>query len=70
MATVVSLSESTGQFGEGREEPMPWAGIDTEFVMAAAEVLDERVPGTDHPYRAQLFQATHRVPLQNPTYPG
>ena len=66
MATVVSLSESTGKFGEGREEPMPWAGIDTEFVMAAAEVLDERGPGTDHPCRAYLFQATHRVPLQNP----
>ncbi len=45
---------------------MPWAGIDTEFVMAAAEVLDERMPGTDHPCRAHLFQATHRVPLQNP----
>ena len=28
--------------------PMPRADIDTEFVVAAAEILDEGVPGTDY----------------------
>jgi len=36
-----------GEFGEGCREPMPWAGLHAEFVVAAAEVLDERVSGTD-----------------------
>jgi len=31
-----------------------------EFVVAAAEVLHERVPGADHPCAAELFEATHR----------
>jgi hypothetical protein len=35
-------------------------GIQSEFVVATAEILDERMSGTDHPCRAELFQATHR----------
>ena len=42
-------SDGVGEFGEGRGDPMPQVDIDidTEFVMSAAEVLDESVPGTD-----------------------
>jgi IS6 family transposase len=39
---------------------MPWAGLHAEFVVAAVEVLDERVSGTDHSWRAQPFQTAHR----------
>ena len=42
-----------GEFGEDRWELMSWVDIDAEFVVAAAEVLDERVPGTDHSGRAR-----------------
>lgn len=39
---------------------MPWVAVHTEFVMTAAEILDECVPGTDHSCRTEPFQATHR----------
>ncbi len=35
---------------------MPWIGIPTEFAVAATEVLEERVPSTDHVDRAELRQ--------------
>ena len=38
---------------------MPWIGIPTEFVVAATDVLDERVPSTDHVGRAELRQTPH-----------
>jgi hypothetical protein len=38
---------------------MPWISIPTEFVVAATEVLDERVPSTDHAGRAELRQTPH-----------
>lgn len=34
--------------------------IRAEFVVAAAQVLDEGVSGTDHSGRAKLFEAAHR----------
>jgi len=39
---------------------MPGVGINTDFVMAAAEILHERVPDTDHSHRLELLQAPHR----------
>jgi hypothetical protein len=39
--------DGVGEFGEDRGDPMPRVDIDTKFVVSAAEVLDERVPGTD-----------------------
>jgi hypothetical protein len=43
-------------------------GIDTEFVMAAAEVLYEGMPAADHSYRAESFQPPHRPqPRLEPT---
>jgi hypothetical protein len=44
----VVWSDGEGEFGEGSREPMTWVDILAEFVVAAAEVLDERMPGTDH----------------------
>ncbi len=38
---------------------MPRVNIDAEFVVAAAQVLDEGVSGTDHVGRTKLFQAAH-----------
>jgi hypothetical protein len=34
--------------------------FDPEFVMFAADVLDESVPGTDHFCAAELFETAHR----------
>jgi hypothetical protein len=44
---------------------MARVGIDSEFIVAASEVLDEGVPSTDHPGRTKLCQPTHRVACQN-----
>ena len=35
---------------------MPWISVPTEFVVAATEILDERVPSADHAGRAELRQ--------------
>jgi hypothetical protein len=35
---------------------MARVGIDSEFIVAASEVLDEGVPSTDHPGRTKLFE--------------
>jgi hypothetical protein len=40
---------------------MPWVAVHTEFVLAAAEILDECVAGTDHSCRTEPFQTTHRL---------
>ena len=45
---VVPRSDGEGEFGEGRWEPMLWVEFHAEFVVAAADVLDEGVAGTDH----------------------
>jgi hypothetical protein len=39
---------------------MPSVDIHAEFVVAATEILDERVPGADYPCQAQPFQTAHR----------
>src|SRR5947209_3168984 len=57
---VVPRSDGEGEFGEGRREPMLWVEFYAEFVVAAADVLDECVSGTDHAGRAEPFEATHR----------
>ncbi len=40
-------SDGVGEFGEGCGDPMPGVDIATEFVVSAADVLDECVSGTD-----------------------
>ena len=57
---VVALgSDRTREFGEGCREPMLRVNIDTKFIVAPAQVLNEGVPGTDHVGRTKLFQAAH-----------
>lgn len=47
---------------------MSQVGTHAEFVVAAAEVLHERMPGTDHTRRAEPFQPAHRAqPRREPT---
>ena len=50
-----------GEFGEDRRQPMSCLGVHAEFVVAATEVLHERVTGTDHARRAEPFQPAHGV---------
>lgn len=63
---MVPRSDGKGKFDEGGREPMAQVGIDSEFIVAASEVLDEGVPSTDHPGRTKLFQPTHRPPSTPP----
>jgi hypothetical protein len=46
-------------------------GIQAEFVVAAAQVLDERMPGANHSGRVEPFEPTHRSePGLEPTMIG
>jgi len=46
--TEVPRSDGECQFGECRREAQVWRDVNGEFVMAAAQVLDERMPDSDH----------------------
>jgi hypothetical protein len=59
-ARVESGSDGNGEFGEGRRELSLRVSIDAEFVVAAPEVLDERVAGANDAGGAQPFQSAHR----------
>ncbi len=52
-------SDGEGEFGKGRWEPLLWVKFPAEFVVTAAEVLDECVSSTDHAGRAEPCEATH-----------
>jgi hypothetical protein len=43
-----ALSDGKGEFGEARLEPVAGFGIEAEFVVSTAQVLDERMPATDN----------------------
>ena len=45
--TLEALFDGKGEFSEAHLEPAAGLGIGAEFVMSAAQVLDERVPATD-----------------------
>ena len=53
------VPRSDGEFSEGRREPMLRVEFYAEFVVAAADVLDECVSGADYAGRAEPFEATH-----------
>jgi hypothetical protein len=59
MGAVGASSDAVGEFGECRCNPVPGIDVDAEFVVAAAQVLDEAVSGADHPGRAEPFQPSH-----------
>ena len=52
-------SDRQGQLSEGSQDPEVCSFLGPEFVVAAADVLDEGVPGADHPCAAESFQAAH-----------
>ena len=52
-------SDRQGQLIEGGRHPQRCGFFDSEFVVAAAEVLDEGVPGADHSCAAESFEAAH-----------
>ena len=47
------------EFSKDRRESMSWIGVQAEFVVSTAQVLDECIASANHPGRAQLFEATH-----------
>jgi hypothetical protein len=49
---AASIKWPGGEFGGDHCEPMPWIEIYADFIVAASEIHDEGVPGTDHPCRA------------------
>ncbi len=53
-------SDGESEFAEGCRKLAAWVYLHTEFVVSAALILDERVPGTDHLCRAEPCQAAHR----------
>jgi hypothetical protein len=53
-------SDRLDQLVEGSHHLQCRGLFDAEFVVAAAEVLHERVPGADHPRAAELFETAHR----------
>ena len=53
-------SDRQGQLVEGSQDPEVYYFLSSKFVVSAADILDERVPGSDHSCAAKLFEATHR----------
>lgn len=47
------MSDRLGELGERRADPQCGAGVDSEFVVAAAQILYEGVAG-DHDLRAPI----------------
>jgi len=54
------LSDGHRELAEGCACPVAGGDIDGEFIMTAAEILDERVPGRDDPRGPVALQAAHR----------
>jgi hypothetical protein len=53
-------SDRQGELVEGSQDPKVCFFFGPEFVVAAADVLDEGVSGADHPCAAETFEAAHR----------
>ena len=49
------------KFGEDRLKPAAGLSVVSEFVVAAAQVLDERMPAADHLGAAEPLQTSHRT---------
>ena len=54
-------SDGAGEFGERGRDATTGMGIDPEFVVAATNVLDERMTAHDHAGGAVTFEAAHRT---------
>ena len=53
--------DGEGKFGEDRLKPAAGFSVVSEFVVATAQVLNERVSAADHLGAAEPFQAAHRT---------
>src|SRR5207248_9844742 len=53
-------SDRHDQLIEGSRDPQVYCFLGSEFVVAAADVLDEGVPGGDYSCAAELFEPAHR----------
>jgi hypothetical protein len=64
-------ADDTSEFSKDRREPVPWIGIEAQFVVTAPQVLNERRPSADHSGRAEPFEPTDRFqPGFEPTMIG
>ena len=57
---MTARSDGRRELVKGLAKSVAGGGVGGEFIVAAAEVLDERVPGGDDPYGPVTFQAAHR----------
>jgi hypothetical protein len=48
VTAVGPRSDDEGQLREGSRKPVPGIDVGGEFIVAAAQVLDEGMPRTDH----------------------
>jgi hypothetical protein len=63
--------DCAGEFSKDRRESMSWIGVQAQFVVSVAQVLDECMASANHPGRAKPFEATHRSePGLEPTVIG
>jgi hypothetical protein len=68
---TTSCLDRAGEFSKSRREPMSWISVQAEFVVSAAQVLDECMASANYPGRAKPFEATHRSePGLEPTVIG
>ena len=57
---MTGWSDGHRELVEGFAEPVAGGDIGGEFVVAAVQILDERVPGGENTRGAVAFQAVHR----------
>ena len=60
MTEMTVWSDGHGELVECRADAVPGGDVGGEFVVAAAQILDERVPGGDDPGGSVAFQPAHR----------
>ena len=57
---MIRLSDGHREPVEGLMEPMAGGDVDGKFVVSAAEILDEGVPGGQDPGGLVAFESAHR----------
>jgi hypothetical protein len=60
LARVTGRSDGHRELVKGCADPVAAGDVGGEFVVAAADVLHERVPGGDDPRGPVAFQSAHR----------
>src|SRR4051812_9080298 len=60
LASVAFSSDGYGEFVERDADPVVYRDVGSQFVVAAAQVLHECVPGRDGACGGQSFESAHR----------